>query len=199
MKSTSDKSQSSRLILFTTRSNKNYSTRDTINKTIHDTNEKNIQITNTNKIKYNHNDLQHSIRSTNQYASRSVPNQNQWILLENLSISGITLPLFQKRKTIINKVDQFLNIFKLKKRKLSKNPYQIQTTATKKRLNIHSINKGPKTSRVHKFRNLFSISKKVQHTITIYKTGRRQRRPITRKLQTSQNRIQHQYHHTLQF
>ena len=107
MKSTSDKSQSSRLILFTTRSNTNYSTMNTINKTIHDTNEKNIQITNTNKIKYNHNDLQHSIRSTNQYASRSVPNQIQWILSENVSISGITLPSFKKGKQYLTKSINF--------------------------------------------------------------------------------------------
>ena len=98
MKSTSDNSQSSRTTLFTTRSNTNYSTRNTINKAINDTNEKNIQITNTNKIKYNHNDLQDSIQSTNKYASRSVPNKIQWISSEDSSISGITLPSFQKRK-----------------------------------------------------------------------------------------------------
>ena len=122
MKSTLDNSPSSRTILFTNRSNTNYSTRIIINKTIHNTNENNIQITNTNKIKYTYNDLQDSIQSTNQCAPRSVPNKIQWISSDDSSISCITLPSFQKRKTIINKVDQFLQRFKLRKRKLSNSP-----------------------------------------------------------------------------
>ena len=106
-------------------------------------------------------------------SSRRVPNKIQWISSDDSSISGITLPSFQKRKTIINKVDQFLHRFKIKKRKLSNSPSQIQTTATKKRLNTHEINERSKNSRVHKLRKLFSIPKKMQKTITIDNTGRR--------------------------
>ena len=124
------------------------------------TSEKNIQITNTNKIKYNHNDLQHFIQSTNQCALRSVQNKIKWISSDGSSILCITLPSFQKSKTIINKGDQFLNRFKLKKIKLSKSPHQIQTTSIKKRSNIHAINERPKHLRVHKLRKLLSIQKK---------------------------------------
>ena len=69
-------------------------------------------------------------------------------------ISSITLPSFQKRRTIINKVDQFLKRFKLKKRKSSKSQNQIQTTVT--------INKRLNNSRVNRLRTRFSIPKKIQ-------------------------------------
>ena len=66
-------------------------------------------------------------------------------------ISNITLPSFKKRKTIINKVDQFLKRFKLKKRKSSKSQNQIQTTET--------TNEKLNNSRVNKIRTRFSSSK----------------------------------------
>ena len=97
---------------------------------------------------------------------------------DDSAISGITLPSFQKRKTIINKVDQFLQRFKLKKRTLSNSPSQIQTTATKKSLITHAKNVRPKNSRVHKLRKLFSIPKgnakdnnNIQHRTAIVKTN----------------------------
>ena len=87
----------------------------TINKTINDNTEENIKRNTNNKDKYNQNG-QDSTQSTNRYASRTFPTTIEWTSSDDSLISSITLPSFQKRKTIINKVDQFLKRFKLKKR-----------------------------------------------------------------------------------
>ena len=122
MKSTLDNSPSSRTILFTNRSNTNYSTRIIINKTIHNTNENNIQITNTNKIKYTYNDLQDSIQSTNQCAPRSVPNKIQWISSDDSSISCITLPSFQKKENNNKQSRTILTKIQTKEKKTKQQP-----------------------------------------------------------------------------
>ena len=77
-----------------------------MNKTTNNNTEENIKRITNNKNKYNQND-QDSIQSTNRYASRNIPTTIQWISSDDSSISGIIIMSFQKRKTIINKADQF--------------------------------------------------------------------------------------------
>ena len=121
-----------------------------MNKTINNNTEENIKRITNNKNKYNQND-QDSIQSTNRYASRNIPTTIQWTSSDDLSTSVVILLSFQKRKTIINKVDQFLKRFKLKKRKSSKSQNRIQTRVT--------INERINNSRVNKLRTRFSIPK----------------------------------------
>ena len=146
MKSPIDQSQSSSTIQFTTRSNPKYSTRSTRNKTIKDNTEENIKRNTNNKDKYNQND-QDSTQSTNRYASRTFPTTIQWTSSNDSLTSGITLPSFQKRKKIINKVDQFLKRFKLKKRIIRKQEKMNGTKRGKTAMNTMKWKKRKKGKR----------------------------------------------------